>query len=515
MAQVINTNIASLNAQRNLNNSQSLLNTSLQRLSSGLRINSAKDDAAGLAISERMTAQIRGLNQAVRNANDGISLAQTAEGALAEVTNNLQRIRELAIQSANATNSEDDRAALQKEVAQLKAEIDRVANQTSFNGTRLLDGSFADQAFQVGANQSQTITIAGVVNAQIASLGEWTSTPISASVTGVAAEGLDTPVPATGGTASFDPATLVGVDFSTEEVSFDVTLAGEAAQEITLNSTYADGDALATAINGQLTGATASFADGILTITNDTTGTGTGITINNFNADADDNGTDSSVTALPTITTVDGADETTFAALTGDDFTINGIDIEVAASSNAAERTSALVAAINAQTTTTGVTASLVDGNLQLRSASGDIVIGGTSSDLTALTGLTAGTTADGGIDGSTAYSATGTEQVGFADLDILTVEGANNAILAMDAALKSVNDARADLGAIQNRFSSVVANLQTTSENLSASRSRILDADFAAETASLTRAQILQQAGVAMLAQANALPNNVLSLLR
>lgn len=168
MAQVINTNIASLTAQRNLNSSQSSLNTSLQRLSSGLRINSAKDDAAGLAISERFTSQIRGLNQAARNANDGISLAQTAEGALGEVTNNLQRIRELAVQSSNATNSVDDRAALQTEVGQLMAEIERVADQTSFNGVQLLDGTGGDLVFQVGANAAETITVTAVDSVKLA-----------------------------------------------------------------------------------------------------------------------------------------------------------------------------------------------------------------------------------------------------------------------------------------------------------------------------------------------------------
>src|SRR5688572_17006548 len=171
MPQVINTNIASLNAQRNLNKSQGALNTSLQRLSSGMRINSAKDDAAGLAISERFTAQIRGLNQAVRNSNDGISLAQTAEGALGEVTNNLQRVRELAVQSVNATNSASDRAAMQQEVSQLIAEIDRVASQTNFNGVKLLDGSFSSQDFQVGANVGETISVASIANATKAGLG--------------------------------------------------------------------------------------------------------------------------------------------------------------------------------------------------------------------------------------------------------------------------------------------------------------------------------------------------------
>ena len=188
MAQVISTNIASLNAQRNLNKSQSALSTSLQRLSSGMRINSAKDDAAGLAISERFTAQIRGLNQAVRNSNDGISLAQTAEGSLGEVTNNLQRIRELSVQSANATNSSSDRAAMQQEVSQLVSEINRVASQTNFNGVKLLDGSFTSQAFQVGANVGETISLSSIVDATKGGLGldDGTSTVAGTAVTGTA-----------------------------------------------------------------------------------------------------------------------------------------------------------------------------------------------------------------------------------------------------------------------------------------------------------------------------------------
>ncbi|MCO8251961.1 flagellin, partial [Comamonas thiooxydans] len=189
MAMTINTNIQSLNAQRNLGTSQSSLSTSMQRLSSGLRINSAKDDAAGLAIAERMSAQITGLNQAQRNANDGVSLAQTAEGALSTIGGNLQRIRELAVQSRNATNSADDRQALNAEVQQLKQEIQRVAENTSFNGTKLLDGSFLQQSFQVGANQSQTINISQIANANVSELGSWNSAVTNASVTGAVPDG--------------------------------------------------------------------------------------------------------------------------------------------------------------------------------------------------------------------------------------------------------------------------------------------------------------------------------------
>jgi flagellin len=379
MPQVINTNVMSLNAQRNLTTSGSSLATSLQRLSSGLRINSAKDDAAGLAISERFTTQIRGLNQAVRNANDGISLSQTAEGALGEIGNNLQRIRELAVQSRNATNSASDRAALNAEAQQLADEIDRVAAQTTFNGVQLLDGSFASQVFQIGANQGETITVDSIVNANSASLGTYNR----AAVTGAAA--------------------------------------------------------------------------------------------------------------------------TAFTAVTAGDLTINGISVgAIAADASATERAAGVRDAINSVSDQTGVYAvNDTATTITLVSTTDNIAIahaGATSS--AAITGLTAATT-------------NLTSSTGFATLDISTTSGADAAMQAMDAALSAVNTARANMGAIQNRFTSVVANLQTTSENLSASRSRILDADFAAETANMTRAQILQQAGTAILAQANSVPQNVLSLLR
>ncbi|WP_411834830.1 flagellin [Pseudoxanthomonas mexicana] len=480
---IINTNTIALNAQRNLNTNSASLSTTIQRLSSGLRINSAKDDAAGLAISERFTTQIRGMNQAARNANDGISLAQTAEGALGEIGNNLQRIRELAVQSRNATNSGTDRAALQAEVAQLKSEIDRVADQTSFNGTKLLNGSFTNQAFQVGADQGQLINVDGIVNAKMSALGSWTSVATPANVAGAAPAGVTS-----GGTTT--PGTL-SVDLSSAdpEAAFSFSLDGGTT---TLTVAAASGRSSAdfyTAVAAEVTGVTGLSAAASANGVDFTNTSGTAVTISG------------GMTGTVAAQTTSGG-TTTFAALSGDAFTINGTNIEVAASANAAERSNALATAINASSA--GVTASVVGGALQLTSDA-NIVIGGTSSDLTALTGLTAGTT----------NVVAGTAQTGFAGLDISTVAGADNAILAMDAALSAVNSARADLGAIQNRFTSVVANLQTTSENLSASRSRIRDADFAKETAELSRTQILQQAGTAMLAQANQIPQNVLSLLR
>ncbi|KOO76253.1 flagellin [Stenotrophomonas pavanii] len=392
MAQVINTNTMSLNAQRNLSTSGSSLATTIQRLSSGSRINSAKDDAAGLAISERFGTQIRGTDVAIRNANDGISLAQVAEGSLTEIGNNLQRVRELSVQASNATNSASDRKALQAEVTQLVSEIDRVAKQSDFNGTKLLDGSFSSQLFQVGANAGQAIAIDKTIDAKAGSLG---------------------------------------------------------------TSTFA-------------TGATAALT-----------------------------------------ASTDGA------RFSG---TVMGVDIgtvEVKAGATTADASKAVATAINAKIGEAGIYAEAnADGTLKLSSvkegkavAAADIALMRSDYDATAKTW---GTAAAAG-----AYTAGADTAANVQKLDVSTVLGAQQALEVVDKALGAINSTRADLGAIQNRFTSVVANLQTSSENLSASRSRIKDTDFAKETAELTRTQILQQAGTAMLAQANQVPQGVLSLLR
>ena len=410
MAQTINTNVASLNAQRNLSASQGSLGTSIQRLSSGLRINSAKDDSAGLAISERMSSQIRGINQAVRNANDGISLAQTAEGAMVEVGSNLQRIRELAVQSSNATNSASDREALQKEVDQLVAEIDRVAKNTEFNGTKLLDGSFSGQAFQVGANAGQLITIDSITNAQKNSLG---STQFAQ--TAITVEGA-TPTDNTATSGTFDTSDTT-LNFKVNDEAFSVVIPGQ-------------------------------------------------------------------------------------SEATSDD----------AAASYLQAANEGIRDAINAKTADLKISAEIQDGKVVLRSteesALGDVikVTDSTGADPEAADGFTAIAT--------TIAEGAATESF-VANVDISSFGGSQRAIAVMDKALQSINSGRAELGAIQNRFTSTISNLQTTSENLSASRGRITDADFAVETANLTRGQILQQAGTAMLAQANGLPQNVLSLLR
>lgn len=516
MAQVINTNIASLNAQRNLNSSQSATQTAIQRLSTGLRINSAKDDAAGLAISERFKTQINGLNQAVRNANDGISLSQTAEGALGAIGDNLQRIRTLSVQSRNATNSPEDRAALQKEVSQLTSEIDRVAKDTSFNGTKLIDGSFTSQAFQIGANQGQTIDISGIANANVDSLGEWTSVAKSGEIGGTAMAG--SAIAATNGTAIIN-ASMAGTPDVTVGTTGNV---GYAASTISINGTTYNVAASAT---GTAAVAAASLMDnintaigtaGITGLSATTSGAGAtrAVTFTNTSS-AEFTVTGTSIVGTTSVSKATPA-SSSYTAVAAADIVLNGTNIgPIAAASSTAARLSSLTDAINSKSTTTGVSAVIDQGRVKLSSTTGNIAVTGTAAIL-AQNGLpvTGSNSSTAGLAGAVAYAA-GKQQVGFANLDISTIAGADNAIAAMDAALKSVNESRADLGAIQNRFTSVVSNLQTTSENLSASRSRIVDADFAEETAALTRNQILQQAGTAMLAQANSLPNNVLSLLK
>ena len=469
MASTINTNIQSLNAQRNLGISQNSLTQSMQRLSSGLRVNSAKDDAAGLGIAERMGAQVRGLNVAARNANDGISLAQTAEGAMASVTNNLQRMRELSVQSANATNSDTDRAAMQQEVKQLADEIDRVATQTDFNGTKLLDGSFSDKKFQVGANNGQTISIDKIASVRTGTLGQ----EYRASVTSGVLDG-----------------TAAAVDLSA------LTINGKA---IGTGSIKADAKALTDAIN----------ASGIAGVRAEITG--------------------------PTLVAA-AAGPMVVAALTGT-ITINGVTTNsISTTADAATSRANVVKGINDISAATGVTATDDGTGVKLAAADGRNITHSLTTLTSAATGLAADGTAEssykvtysgveggkldiGGTVGTSGLTAASTSAAlagtSISNVDISTLAGANTALGSIDAALQSINSSRAALGAIQNRFSSTIDNLATNSENLSASRSRIIDADFAQETANLSRAQILQQAGTAMVAQANQLPQGVLSLLR
>ncbi|MGK0525875.1 MAG: flagellin [Pseudomonadales bacterium] len=616
MPQVINTNIASLNAQRNLNASQTQANTALERLSSGLRINSAKDDAAGLAISERFQSQISGLNQAQRNANDGISLAQTAEGAMDEITNNLQRIRELAVQSANATNSISDRQALNQEVQQRIEEINRIASQTSFNGLKVLDGTFGTQTFQVGANSGETIGISGLDSrgSQIGSVLKETSglsTFIVAPAGSVDTEvdinasGLDL-----GGSQNITgTVTINGVDVSVSAAT--ASGAGDVATAITTGIAAAK---LETGYNGQLDDITVAGdnATGVITFTNAATSdttvdfnlsddstaaaasdafTGETITAGNSASDTLDlsafdfaNGGTLTIVGVAdpieiaagqTLTQVAGTIEAELRSATGDanltatldgsnvlsinavttspavpDFTIAsnsvgntyapGAQTIDAALSEALTLESAfasgeafdftvdldgtvynfegltslndIVSQVNAKSNETGIKANLNSNNDEILFSSqfgetftidiqadldSDGVFDATTETLQALTTTVAGNT------------------VSMNDIDISVREGADLAMIAVDYAIDTINGFRAELGAVQNRFESTIANLATTSENLSASNSRIRDADFAAESAELARTQVLQQAGLSVLAQANARPQQVLQLLQ
>jgi len=491
MAQIINTNLSSLNAQRNLNKSQGSLSTSLQRLSSGLRINSAKDDAAGLQIANKFTSQIRGLNQAVRNANDGISVAQTAEGALEESTNAMQRIRELAIQSANGSNGASERAALQQEVSQLISEVNRIADTTAFGGRKLLDGSFGSSSFQVGSNSFETINV---------SIGSYRANQLgnqSRELVGATGLGRLT-------AAAADATAAANVTTGTVTINSATTPTAGTAFALTTSSAKAAQDL----INAQ-TATTGVSADAR---------TNVGLTV--------------------------AASGTLSFQLTGS----NTNAVTISASASATDYT-ALAAAINNQSGQTGISATIENNVLKMTSERGDDIV---IADVTGLTATVTsysydGATANGAgvavapgatdsiratgvvkLNSSSAFTVTSSatttdsattafasalEQV--AQIDISTTIGAQKALNVIDSAVSFVDSGRASLGAVQNRLESTIANLSNVSENVSAARSRIQDADFAQETANLTKNQILQQAGISVLSQANSLPQQVLSLLQ
>ena len=392
MGLTVNTNVASLNTQRNLSTSSKGLDVSLQRLSTGFRINSAKDDAAGLQISNRLSAQVSGLNVATRNANDGISLAQTAEGALQQSTNILQRMRDLSLQSANGSNGAGERKALNQEVTQLKNELDRISNTTSFGGRKLLDGSFGTAAFQVGAAANETISV---------SLSDSGST------------------------------TLKGDFFSQAGTAFAGTATASGSYSVAIVTTGAAG--------------------GTTTVTFDVASGATGASVQE-----------------QAIKAVNDSNTGVFASGPG------GSAVSVISQYNDA------------------------------------------TSPANNLTSITFTQTAAGGITGGGAVTGASVATSSTVNaLDITTADGAQKAVLVIDQSLNTIDSQRAALGAVQNRFDNTISNLQNISENASAARSRIRDTDFALETSELTKNQILQQAGTAILAQANQLPQAVLSLLQ
>jgi len=497
MPQFINSNIASLTAQRNLNSSQGDLNTSLQRLSSGLRINSAKDDAAGLAISERFTSQIRGLNQAQRNANDGVSLAQTAEGALQETANILQRVRELSIQSANSTNSAGDRAALNSEVNQLKQEIDRIAGTTEFNGLKLLDGSFTAQSFQVGANANQTISvsIAGASTNDLANntvsgvnltADNGTAATVDAAATLPSANAITTQTLTVSGTLGSDTVAVTGGN------SAFTVAAAISAKEATTGVTA---DATSTATLGSVSAA------GTVTLTLGSGGTSSTISAAVTTTDLSALSTEINKKSGTTGITAEVSGGTlTLTQADGKDINIENFDHSTA-SATAVVGTTAI--GVDAETLTQGAADStVVSGSLTFNSSSSFSVSSSVANSAGSVLNVGAGVSV-------------GSTQSLVSTIDISSSTGSQSAIAIVDAALATISGYRADLGAVQNRFDSTINSLQSTAENLSAARSRIQDADFAQETANLTRAQILQQAGISILSQANSTPQNVLALLQ
>jgi len=498
MPQIINTNVSSLNAQRNLNTTQGELAQALQRLSSGLRINSAKDDAAGLAISERMTSQIRGLNQAVRNANDGISLAQTAEGALASAGEMLQRIRELAVQSANASNSSGDRQALQNEVSSLVAELDRISTSTEFNGLKIFDGTFGTATFQVGANANQTIQTT-TSNLRTTKYGN--NQAMGYGSTGMAAGA------ASSNAVAADTVTVAGY-LGSQTVGISAGMTGKAiADKVNLQTSSTGVTATA------LTNTELKFGTGGAYSINIKSDNGTPQTIS-FTIGSAMSSTDDFATAVQAINDVSaktGVTAQVNSATNGIVLTsLTGNDIQLSGTGNNTGAGNIAVQNLKQDLTTLGNSTALASN----AATSAYVTTTGTlefdSEKSFAITGATAQNVVAAAAAGSVASTLNNV-----ADLNVTTFAKSTDALRTIDAALAVVNGMRARFGAIQARFESTIGNLQAISENLSASRSRIRDADFASETAKLSRSQILQQAGTAMLAQANALPQQVLQLLQ
>jgi len=461
--------------------------TAMERLSTGIRINNAKDDAAGLAISTRMTANIRGISAAIRNANDGISLTQTAEGSLAAIGDNLQRIRELAVQSSNSGNNASDRSALNAEAKQLVAEIDRIASNSKFNGINLLDGSFQNQSLQVGAGNDASDRISiSISNAKASALGVGSGSSWSKTL----AEGTE------------------------------VTSTALAAGDLTINA-YQVG---------------ASTSDGVSFANASASGIAKAAAIN---AVSGLTGVTATVSATSKSFLVAGTPATATAL---GDVLINGVDIGVIpASTNAVDRGSQTAAAINAKTSQTGVTATVTSaGAVTLNAADGRNItvtstangfsytgLGVSAATTTYASKLTLSTNGSAGITlgGGAGLTATGqtvgytasvaTLGAGVSSLAIDTAAGAQSALTTLDNAINTVTDSRAALGAYQNRLAASISNLETTSMNLQASRSRILDTDYAKETTNLAKSQIITQAATAMLAQANQSAQSVLALLK
>ncbi len=511
MALTVNTNVASLNGQRNLMGSTQQLETSMQRLASGLRINSARDDAAGLQISNRLTSQINGLNVAIRNANDGISMAQTAEGALQESTNILQRMRDLSIQAANATNTTVDRKALQEEVTQLKSELNRIADTTTFGGQKLLDGSFGVQQFQVGSQANETIGLS-INSSQIDDLGSTRSSLDAGTLMGVAgaaaansslaADDLDF--------TNADTITIDGVNQATVSFATDDSAADMASKiNAEFNTTGVRADAKTNAVLENFTNLGAG--DGLSFVLGNGTATETISITSSGNTNDDMQALVNKINEVSAVTGIGAKFDSTggtggipaieLTSEDGDNIIIGDLTDDLAGGAGAA---------------TFDVDGALYDGTL---AGAATTVTSNGATDSVAIRGsIQMDSTLGFAQTTSSAESGAGgtvqSQEISVETVDLTTAQGAQDAISVIDGALAKIDRNRSTLGAVQNRLQSTINNLASISENSSAARSRIRDTDFATETANLTKNQILQQAGTTILAQANQVPQAALSLL-
>ncbi|MFB2800237.1 flagellin N-terminal helical domain-containing protein [Shewanella seohaensis] len=498
MAITVNTNVTSLSSQKNLNSANSALKTSMERLSSGLRINSAKDDAAGLQISNRLTSQINGLDVAQRNANDGISIAQTAEGAMQTSTDILQRMRDLSLQSANGSNSTEDRASMQKEIASLQTELTRIADTTSFGGQKLLDGSYGTQKFQVGSSANETISVS-LKNVSATAIGNNTNT-LSGATAGAVGLGY-------GIAAAADATGANGVAGGT------LTISGTKAKNVTITA----GDSAATIAKNinAVSGDTGVTADASTSLKLDNLG-GAGTV--SFTL-----GGSGSAAAAISVAVSDTTDLSSLAQAINDKSSTTGVTASI-------DKTGALI-----MTDDSGADISITDFNNTATTKTVDItavgidgvgngtaieLTGGAATDSTKVTGEVklsskdAFATTNTDSTSATATTIQGSTLSSVDKIDIGTADGAQNAIAVIDAAIANIDSQRADLGAVQNRMNFTINNLGNISTNVSDARSRVQDVDFAKETATMTKQQILSQTSSAMLAQANQLPQVALSLL-
>ncbi len=562
MSLVLNTNIDALIAQNSLTSSGSQLSTALQQLSSGLRINTAADDAAGYAIAQGMTSQINGLNQAAQNANDGVSLAQTASGAMQEITNDLQSMRDLAVESLNASNSATDRTDLNAQFTQLMNDINSVSAQTQFNGVNLLDGSFQGATFQVGANAGQSITIGAISNASASSIGNYytgAGAVAGASVQTASGSTLYTSGAATLGV--YSATNLAGasdlntaVDGSTVTLNVNVdgtnyqtsaiTLTGNSATDLksiaaAVNQALSPAGGLVATVNGsgiQISGTAAAGTGHIVnfSVASATSAAGTSVTagantLKDLGVDsADVVGTYyTGATAPSYAATGSSAASSTASTSPGTDtysVTITGAGAgtysagAIAMTGTAATDLAAVVAGLNANASFTGAgfSASAVGGKLQISSSKGAFTVASESNSGSGT--FTAGfssvaSTSVAGTPGTTAVAPASTNYL--SSLNVTTVDNSNLTLISIDNALQQLATSSADLGAYQNRFQAAITGLNTDSTNLSAAKSSIVDANYAQATSDLSKAQILQQACTAMVAQANLIPQNILTLLQ